>query len=40
MTKEALAMCKIADMNPNPDDLLILLAVSRSGKFTTAAQAL
>lgn len=27
-------------MSPNPDDLLILLAVSRSGKFTTAAQAL
>ncbi|WP_026542080.1 LysR family transcriptional regulator [Paenarthrobacter nicotinovorans] len=27
-------------MNPNPDDLLIFLAVSRSGKFTTAAQAL
>ncbi|MEZ2392006.1 LysR family transcriptional regulator [bacterium RCC_150] len=27
-------------MNPNPDDLLILLAVSRSGKFTTAAEAL
>lgn len=27
-------------MNPNPDDLLILLTVSRSGKFTTAAQAL
>lgn len=27
-------------MNPNPDDLLILLAVSRSGKFTTAAHAL
>ncbi|WP_205571842.1 LysR family transcriptional regulator [Arthrobacter celericrescens] len=25
-------------MNPNPDDLLILLAVSRTGKFTTAAQ--
>jgi len=40
MTKVALSMCKIADMNPNPDDLLILLAVSRSGKFTTAAQAL
>lgn len=40
MTKAALSMCKIADMNPNPDDLLILLAVSRSGKFTTAAQAL
>ncbi len=33
-------MCKIADMKPNPDDLLIFLAVSRSGKFTTAAQAL
>lgn len=27
-------------MNPNPDDLLILLTVSRSGRFTTAAQAL
>ncbi|MBT8160546.1 MULTISPECIES: LysR family transcriptional regulator [Arthrobacter] len=27
-------------MKANPDDLLILLAVSRSGKFTTAAQAL
>ncbi|WP_420179831.1 LysR family transcriptional regulator [Paenarthrobacter sp. TA1.8] len=27
-------------MNPNPDDLLIFLAVSRSGRFTTAAQAL
>ncbi|MGJ0386422.1 LysR family transcriptional regulator [Paenarthrobacter nicotinovorans] len=27
-------------MNPNPDDLLVFLAVSRSGKFTTAAQAL
>ncbi|WP_427173335.1 LysR family transcriptional regulator [Arthrobacter sp. 92] len=27
-------------MNTNPDDLLILLAVSRSAKFTTAAQAL
>lgn len=27
-------------MKPNPDDLLIFLAVSRSGKFTTAAQAL
>jgi DNA-binding transcriptional LysR family regulator len=27
-------------MKPNPDDLLILLAVSRSGKFTTAAQPL
>ncbi|GAB5078698.1 LysR family transcriptional regulator [Arthrobacter sp. AD-310] len=27
-------------MNANPDDLLVLLAVSRSTKFTTAAQAL
>jgi DNA-binding transcriptional LysR family regulator len=27
-------------MNPNPDDLLVLLEVSRSAKFTTAAQAL
>lgn len=27
-------------MNTNPDDLLVLLAVSRSAKFTTAAQAL
>lgn len=33
-------MCKIADMNTNPDDLLVLLAVSRSARFTTAAQAL
>lgn len=40
MTKRALSVCRIADMKPKPDDLLILLAVSRSGKFTTAAQAL
>ncbi|VXC32026.1 DNA-binding transcriptional LysR family regulator [Arthrobacter sp. 9V] len=40
MTKAAPCVCRIADMKPNPDDLLILLAVSRSGKFTTAAQAL
>ncbi len=40
MTKQAPSVCKIADMKPNPDDLLIFLAVSRSGKFTTAAQAL
>lgn len=33
-------MCTIADMKANPDDLLILLAVSRSAKFTTAAQTL
>src|SRR5918997_1884204 len=40
MTKVAPTMCRIADMNANPDDLLVLLAVSRSAKFTTAAQAL
>jgi DNA-binding transcriptional LysR family regulator len=40
MAKSAPRMCRIAEMNPNPDDLLVLLAVSRSGKFTTAAQAL
>jgi DNA-binding transcriptional LysR family regulator len=40
MAKSAPYVCRIADMDPNPDDLLVLLAVSRSGKFTTAAQAL
>ena len=40
MPKVAPGMCTIADMNANPDDLLVLLAVSRSAKFTTAAQAL
>lgn len=40
MTKVAPAVCTIADMNANPDDLLVLLEVSRSAKFTTAAQAL
>lgn len=40
MPKVALLVCRIADMNANPDDLLVLLAVSRSAKFTTAAQAL
>lgn len=40
MAKMAPSVCRIADMHPNPDDLLVLLAVSRSGKFTTAAQAL
>src|SRR6478672_6238576 len=40
MAKAAPCMCRIADMNANPDDLLVLLAVSRSAKFTTAAQAL
>ncbi len=40
MPNAAPLMCTIADMNANPDDLLVLLAVSRSAKFTTAAQAL
>jgi DNA-binding transcriptional LysR family regulator len=40
MANAAPHMCTIADMNVNPDDLLVLLAVSRSAKFTTAAQAL
>lgn len=40
MAKRAPLVCKIADMDTNPDDLLVLLAVSRSAKFTTAAQAL
>ena len=40
MVKPALRVCRIADMKANPDDLLVLLAVSRSARFTTAAQAL
>jgi DNA-binding transcriptional LysR family regulator len=40
MPNKAVAVCTIADMNVNPDDLLVLLAVSRSAKFTTAAQSL
>ena len=40
MAKQAPPVCRIADMNANPDDLLVLLAVSRSARFTTAAQAL
>ncbi|MGX1162637.1 DNA-binding transcriptional LysR family regulator [Arthrobacter sp. SLBN-100] len=40
MTNQAPSVCRIADMKANPDDLLVLLAVSRSAKFTTAAQAL
>src|SRR3954462_10636509 len=40
MPKAARDVCTIADMNANPDDLLVLLAVSRSARFTTAAQAL
>ena len=40
MTISAHAMCDIADVTPDPHDLLVLLAVSRSGRFTTAATAL
>lgn len=40
MAKQAPFVCRIADMETNPDDLLVLLAVSRSAKFTTAAQSL
>jgi DNA-binding transcriptional LysR family regulator len=40
MATSAREPCKIADMDANPDDLLVLLAVSRSAKFTTAAQVL
>lgn len=45
MTKSTHRVCIIADMaasppptrTPNPDDLLVLLAVARTGRFTTAA---
>src|SRR5699024_2107103 len=48
MTSCAVIGCTIADMNlktpgsavPNPDDLLVLLAVARTGLFTTAAETL
>src|SRR5260370_36701972 len=47
MTICAHFMCILADMEkptpaalPNPDDLLVLLAVARSGRFTTAAESL
>ena len=48
MTSCAVIGCTIADMNlktpgsaaPNPDDLLVLLAVARTGRFTTAAETL
>ncbi len=33
-------MCIIADMSTDPQDLLVLLAVARSGRFTTAGEAL
>ncbi|TFC53243.1 LysR family transcriptional regulator [Cryobacterium sp. TMT1-21] len=48
MTTSTHTMCILADMSfqptpassPNPDDLLILLAVARTGRFTTAAESL
>ncbi|QYF73363.1 LysR family transcriptional regulator [Cryobacterium sp. PAMC25264] len=47
MTTSPLPMCIIADMSEspvtgsaNPDDLLVLLAVARTGRFTTAAESL
>ncbi|AZS36374.1 HTH-type transcriptional regulator DmlR [Microbacterium lemovicicum] len=40
MAISALGMCRIADVNPDPQDLLVLLAVSRSGRYTTAATTL
>lgn len=45
MVKSAASICKTADMNvpgrrPSADDLLVLLAVGRSGRYTTAAEEL
>ena len=47
MTKTAAIVCKNADMQfrqagrrPSADDLLVLLAVGRSGRYTTAAEEL
>lgn len=47
MTTCATLECRIADVTasipappPNPDDLLVLLAVARTGRFTTAAESL
>ncbi|CAA9266683.1 MAG: Transcriptional regulator, LysR family [uncultured Arthrobacter sp.] len=40
MAKTAPQLCIIADMIARPDDLLVLLEVSRSTRFTAAAQAL
>ncbi|WP_371871067.1 LysR family transcriptional regulator [Mycolicibacterium agri] len=46
MAKTAASVCKNADMTlpagrrPSPDDLLVLLAVGRSGRYTTAAEEL
>lgn len=45
MTKPAVTICKNAHMalmpeRPSPDDLLVLLAVGRTGRYTTAAEEL
>lgn len=40
MTSRAVAFCKNAHMPVQPDDLLILLAVARTGRFTSAAKSL
>lgn len=44
MTNGATSVCKSADMTalhpPSADDLLVLLAVGRTGRFTAAADAL
>lgn len=40
MTRCAVQICKDADMPVHPNDLLILLAVARTGRFTSAAESL
>ncbi len=40
MGKSAEDICKNADMRPSADDLLVLLAVGRSGRYNTAAEEL
>ncbi|MGB7505470.1 MAG: LysR family transcriptional regulator, partial [Mycobacterium sp.] len=45
MTKPAVSICKTAHVapipeRPSPDDLLVLLAVGRTGRYTTAAEEL
>ena len=40
MAKGAHAICKNAHMRPSADDLLVLLAVGRSGRYSTAAEEL
>ncbi|MFI5509899.1 LysR family transcriptional regulator [Mycobacterium sp. NPDC051804] len=40
MIKTAGAICKNADMQPSADDLLVLLAVGRSGRYNIAAEEL